>query len=751
MGGKASLRWLLVSLCLGMARAPALAQKELLTQSVTYDQPAQTIKQLLDTLSYRTGVRLFAPSPVDSEIVLVSVRDIPLKELMDYLAAVADGEWFKQPDGSYHLVRTPKIVKERRQQDNERILQGLKRTLERQENKQLLEPLTEQQARQHRDKLKELLREIAAQNRDAYDLPDEYWEAMGKSGQALSAGERLLRRIVQRMDLRQLLEIPVGERRVFSNVPGRFLLPLGFSVQSLLNQYVQERRLVHELWTHPTEGISEGISEKYDHLIDDKTFRREPPRSVPARLYLEVGRWAPDRFIISAVLGSEDGKDAFKERSWLYLFSSEEEGIAKPTSESPLSSEEKAQPPARVVWSERSRQFLEAYRQMMKTADAVPWPPILDPAQTEPLSLIPSDVINAYARQKGKMVAALLPDSQATWIHMALYGREVLRDYVRWFPLILEIDETEHAILIKPRFFSYEWGQRINRRALSEWIERVRQQGYLKFVDSLTLSKLICPGISTRLPHLYLELLLSPETFRVLGDTATRFVASLTPAQLSQLWSGQALSLASLTPAQREQLVRYLYFGDASLEFSPMEGLKSGVDERQTNDVGLIHVFYPDGPPAEATLQLHDPFASLPDEPAPQFSKDFLRQIDQLGVFTVHKAGVWSGFCALMDMASELHESQNPQGDESMVEYFRRRVEQFRSSPLMPARQHRFILELRLSRQHVVRLPSWVMLADYELLNEGKPVAFDALPKEMKEPLEQCLERLKTLPKDESP
>ncbi|MEN3000283.1 MAG: hypothetical protein ABDI19_00380, partial [Armatimonadota bacterium] len=251
---KAGLKWVQVCIALCLLLT-GRAQDDPLSQRVTYDQPAQTVKQLLESLSRQTGVRLFAPSPIDAEIVLVSVREMPLKELMDHLATVTDGEWFRQPNGSYHLVRTPKITRERRQQDDAQILQGLQRALKRKEIRQLLEPLTEQRARQHRDKIKELMREVGAQdiNQPLWRTP--YARSIYEQLELLLAGKRLVARLIQRMDLRQLLEIPVGERRVFSNVRGRFLLPLGFDVQSLLRQYVQEDQLVHQVWTHPTEGL----------------------------------------------------------------------------------------------------------------------------------------------------------------------------------------------------------------------------------------------------------------------------------------------------------------------------------------------------------------------------------------------------------------------------------------------------------------------------------------------------------------
>jgi hypothetical protein len=152
------LGWMVLTLGWTLAHAD-----DPLDQPVRYDQPARTVKQLLADLSRQTGVTLFAPSPLDAEIVLVSVQDMPLKTLMEHLATVTDAEWFKQPNGSYHLVRTPKRARERREQDNAQILAGLQRALKRKELEPLLEPLTEAQVRQTCEQIKRLMQEIEAQ------------------------------------------------------------------------------------------------------------------------------------------------------------------------------------------------------------------------------------------------------------------------------------------------------------------------------------------------------------------------------------------------------------------------------------------------------------------------------------------------------------------------------------------------------------------------------------------------------------
>ncbi len=723
-----------ISLCLPMVYGSS--QDDLLNQPVTYDQPAQTVKQLLDALSRQTGVRLFAPNPIDSEIVLVIVREMPLKELMTHLAEVTDGEWFKQPDGSYRLVRSPKMVRERRAQDDEQILQELKRELERKEVKSMLEPLTEQQARQHRDKIKELIREITSQDLVAplWDTP--YYDSLAENVEPLYAGKRLMVRLMRQFDLRRLLEIPVGERRVFSNVRGRFLLPLGVSVESLIQQFVREYSLVHQLWTHPTDGLDkeqlDNFHRRYYYFIDDQWLRQNPPSHPPTRIYLEVYRWTPDYFECTVHLVADDMTEwVVSQATQWYLWASPEEQSgeqASPPAETP------AQPFGRVEWSERSQQFIEAYRAMSRAVEPMPLPEILDPARTEPLSLIPTDVLRAFARQKGKQLVALLTDSDYVWwFDNAIEGRNELKSFMHEaYESEYFLREEPSLLLLKPCLSSYQWGQRMNRQGLSEWLRRILQKGYLGLEDYRTLARLLAHHHQRELPaeELYLSLVLNQPRFWEVYEGAMGFINSLTAPQLTQLRAGRELPLSVFAPAQREQLVRDLYFRPTR-----MVAMDIVEDERQATE--LIHAYYPDGLPPDTTIQL-------------AMKTDELDMGVFTGVFTERKAGVWSGFICLSLLAYELNafkSEQNIQGmDEESLRYMRERVAHYQSSPLMPVRRQPFILQVRLSEHRMVRLPmDWCQeWGDYELLNDGKPVTLDNLPKELKEQMEKYRQQFKT-------
>jgi hypothetical protein len=116
-------------------------------------------------------------------------------------------------------------------------------------------------------------------------------------------GRRLIIRLVRRLDLRRLLAIPVGERRVFSNVRGRYLEPFGFEVGSLLAAYQREARWVYQVWTHPLDGFDKEwvkrFNQRYGYVIEqDYQWRREPSQVPLTRLYLEVERIDPDSFFL---------------------------------------------------------------------------------------------------------------------------------------------------------------------------------------------------------------------------------------------------------------------------------------------------------------------------------------------------------------------------------------------------------------------------------------------------------------------
>jgi hypothetical protein len=76
---------------------------------------------------------------------------------------------------------------------------------------------------------------------------------------------------------------------------------------------------------------------------------------------------------------------------------------------------------------------MEAYRAIRRATEPVAFPDVLDPAKVEPLSLVPSDVLRTYARQKGKPLIALIPDGLGMCLFLPARGHHTLQVYQEWF------------------------------------------------------------------------------------------------------------------------------------------------------------------------------------------------------------------------------------------------------------------------------------------------------------------------------
>jgi hypothetical protein len=576
-------------------------------------------------------------------------------------------------------------------------------------------------------------------------------------------GRRLIIRLVRRLDLRRLLAIPVGERRVFSNVRGRYLEPFGFEVGSLLAAYQREARWVYQVWTHPLDGFDKEwvkrFNERYGYVIElDYQWRREPSQVPLTRLYLEVERISLDSFFFDITLVSEDLKQGVEGGYW-WIWLREEElesKDAEPGSGQPPS-EASRQLAARVEWSELSRQFMEAYRAIRRATEPVAFPDVLDPAKVEPLSLVPSDVLRTYARQKGKPLIALIPDGLGMCLFLPTRGHHTLQAYQEWFRWNnMEWQEQEDVLLFKPRWSSYWWGHRVDRLALSRWLRQLHQRGYPKLEDSLAMSQMYeHAGFEDTMFYVYGQVLIFPD-----GDLNNnqRFLNRLSAKQLDHLRAGGQLTLRELSPVQREMLLHDVYFGSSTIEkvysISELAAIRSEAErerlaaaEQKSLEISLPHVLYPDGLPADLTIQINrthpnmfDPYDLSPDTIGSL-------SIEEVGVFTARRAGVWYGFCSVKGLASEISSAENlpSELDADYARYIQERVNHYKTNPLLPVRRTPFRLEVRLGGHYAVYFPSGddSPLYDYEPLNEGKPATLDKLPDALKAEMEKWLKRLK--------
>jgi hypothetical protein len=397
-----------------------------LQQRVSYDKPGQTLKSLLRDLSAQTNLKLYAAPPLDTEIVLVAVQDMPLQTLMEHIAYVVDGEWIAESERQHRLARTPKVVKMRTQQDREQALADLREMLASEEFRRLVEPLTREEMVKRMERLRKQLRDLDAEMHGEDDIFYKIYELYNKELEPLKPERRLLFRILQQVDLQTLIDIPLWERRVFSNTSGRYLLPLRVELASLLQQWKTERETFCAVIDDPHYQSlkDESRAAEYFWWFLDR-YEKASPTNLPAKVFLEVHRYeGREGFAFSLCLADEQNRriatdyyalhwDRTRDESRMERLLKEDDALTKP-----------------VEWSAETQQWLDAWGTVQSAKEVKPFPELLDPAKHEPLQFVATDVLRSYARHRNLSLIALLDDEMLWWVHRAFQDNQRVSLYL---------------------------------------------------------------------------------------------------------------------------------------------------------------------------------------------------------------------------------------------------------------------------------------------------------------------------------
>ncbi|MDW8107522.1 MAG: hypothetical protein RMK45_08590 [Armatimonadota bacterium] len=592
----------------------ACAEDKRLQQTVTFQEPAQSLKSVCQKLSRSTGVVLFPVPPLDKEIVLVDAANLPLKALMDALAHALDAEWSAQPNGAYRLSRPPKRALERRQKDDAAIADAFRRAME-QELKQ-----SEQQA-WTREALQQSLQEAAALLR-AMTTGEQIGFAERRrlvlQGRALNPVSRLVMRLLLRMDPKQLTNIPVGEVRVFSNRQGRFLTPFGFDVSPLLQQYAQEQNLLSVAWHDSQVGIAQAeqdYCQKHSRPESPLTLswgdlpNTKPLSAASLSVYLSVGRVAGDAFSVDAtVVDTATGS--------VYTYG---EYFPLPTEASqPLPKGAWRQQP--MHWSEESRLLAQAASSFSATfytleGDQPPYvltqahQRVVDPALVEPHSTITTDLLRSYARAISKPLVALTMDRTLTEYAidpnlkgMIISGRDKLEQHIR-FLQAYEWNEVSSVLVAKPVYASYAWGDRFDRAGVSRVSARVLQRGYATLNDRLEWAQVEAP-YTDDCGARWAALRGATQFMYTAPHAVERMLNRLPARERETLLKGDPIRLDKASPLLREEIIRLVYRVDGATVRKAVPLAYNGEINPEANARRIPNAVFPDGIPLDSTVQL---------------------------------------------------------------------------------------------------------------------------------------------------
>jgi hypothetical protein len=670
---------------------------EPLQQRVSYDKPAQTLKSLLRDLSAQTNLNLYAAPPLDAEIVMVAVQEMPLKELMEHIAYVVDGEWIAESERQHRLARTPKVIAKRKQEDREKTLAELREMLASEEFRRYLEPLTREEMVKRMERLRKQLRDLDAEMPGEDDIFYKIYELYNKELEPLKPERRLLFRILQQVDLQTLIDIPLWERRVFSNTSGRYLLPLRVELASLLQQWKTERETFCAVIDDPHYQSlkDESRAAEYFWWFLDR-YEKASPINLPAKVFLEVHRYeGREGFAFSLCLADEQNRqiamdyyalqwDRTRDESRMERLLKEDDALTKP-----------------VEWSAETQQWLDAWGTVQSAKEVKPFPELLDPAKHEPLQFVATDVLRSYARHKNLSLIALLEDAMLLWVHRAFQDDQRVSLYLRD---TREISVTDTAVRIKPHLSSQQWRPRENREAASQRIRQIVQRGYFGVEDALD---------AVHQPNFALAY------FRRLGTGASPWLMepqrSLLPLMKRLLQGAESdpegtveLPLSRLSPKQVQELERVMYHASGSVSRLAPDKKQDDSDDSEPPLAWLPHAHFPNGLPRDAVLVCKI-----------EAKEGVLSQ--RSGV------GVWGRFYDVVDLQLFFDDSYSDR------EHLRRQREFIQNSLLLPAQRQGLTLSLHVA-PYTIEIISTYDVYGYRPTQGLKPIRWEQLPPEWLKP-----------------
>jgi len=538
------------------------AQTERLDQRISYRTPAKRTSVVLQELSGITGVKLETPGSAGSEVLLISVTDVPIRELLNRIASTTSSEW-QIVGETWRLV--PNVTLQR-QQDAQR--------------------------RQKRiDAVQKALKQLESTTRpkapEAEDTPDGKASPaaqfpMGGDGMPASIA---LAQIALGLDARAIADVEPGERIVFSNFPTRMQLALPRNwptAQERLikaqNTMAAARKEAEDLPRTPEEKQAMEWAEQMGFMGSMKPITQSPAKALIA--FARNSLWGG--ITITVALFDGTGKTLFSGNTSLNV-QDDEALIDMGDFELPNPRGEptkKPEPPIQdqpMKFSEHAEELLTLIS--LGDTDMLNRQPsdglkakLLRPDTFDPLSFTHSEaLLEASARKKAHMVACLpdgliglfrasakVPNLPLVYLDQLKKGNHTI------------VEEKDGWIVVSPKEPSLSRKNRTDRVALSALLQAAESKG-IPSLDDLAAYAIKNEDPMRTPAGMYYLAIMAPSAVSsgmagIVSWDMMRFYGHTALAQRQQLASGLRLPFSGLNSAQRAILNKLSYGANARLE-----------------------------------------------------------------------------------------------------------------------------------------------------------------------------------------
>lgn len=707
------------SLALALLAASALGQE--MTEKVSASCDGARLGPALEIFSKAANMPMRVGSGMAGEIVAFRFDGAPLGLAMKRLASAVDGQWI-MTEGMWTLAPDTAAREAQRSKARQGRYDALRKQLA-----AILAPPKKQDPK-------------AASGEVEPEDPDDL----------------VIPRLVSKLDLRALADLPMGGRLVFATSPNRLQRPMTLdaaSVKLLVDQHNQQVEL--ERQSKQNQEVLTDEETKWRVWMKkmglDRERDRKPIKDVPAKALLICER-PSEGFgggAVSCILKLYDGQGntvLLRSRS----FDTDEGRVGlmdavvptTPDGAKPAQGHQFDPKSPKIAWTDTAKAF-EAFGkqadQMFLGGDVFKLPDamkeaIQNPDRIEPLSVILGHGLVECAKSSSAQMVASLPDGG---LDVGFGGRSELESTVDRFLYGIE-NEQEIAITrkdgwwtVKPKDPLDARTKRADRVALAE-ITRKGGSGITIGLEDLAryAAKQPEPFLSA-VSTAYLMLSTPGIMSMMMGDRQWDFLrlyGLLGPSERAALESGRQLPLSSLTTDQVAVVNKMVYGESPDIQVGPPP------KEDETGALGLFGMAWQSMGESDDADYREEPTELCPNGlPAAGYlslgvrSEYLLKPAKGGGIFEMFGTGGIQEFAMFQLMRDNPAMSQGtPLPDVKDVFVGNRRILHF---------------TIQLAPDAAIR----GSLNDDKVDTSGKPVSVSNLPAEVKAALEKAVAELKKL------
>ncbi len=549
-------------------------------RQISLELPATPVDGVLKRIAAVSGEDLKVDDSLKDRFLLLSVKDVPVKELKEQIAKALQAEWVKV-SGSQFL-----------RPEARHGITGYARSVHDYFSKQKVEPFTEAEG-------EKLIKDSLALSRVNEQTAD-FWEKQNALvGRSL--GSWFKKRVVQAIGEEAVVSLRKGQRIVYSTAPTKMQKPLPSTVQPIVAEFERQARSYGEALERLTAGEHDR-GKLYLPTLGQPWL----PESGFQSMTVAVTRGSYDvRFMITLTADNNEGTSSFE--STLFL---DPLGEIKPQQVAGLETEYKPSSDAEAV----NRLFFNPG--LSSTSDA---PVRVDTShraqeifcdlnQNELLALSPSEILLQTAHSLGKDVVAAVPD-RAVYLDMfvASQSKWKLTDLFNaclQSSLFHLVDEGKTWLLSFPADDSIP-GFSLPRRSVSTFVKDALAHG--ANLDNLADLVAATQDDDEVVPVLTIALAPLGDSIEEVGSSegqdALRLYGHLTPNQRALAARGGVTIPVRALPRVMSDLVVKSVFVDHPLLSQgtvDLDPIRRGTERSGQNEVTTL---LPDGLPLGASVR----------------------------------------------------------------------------------------------------------------------------------------------------